>query len=149
MHDATLDQRIRDSFDRQQLMRTLGAELVHVADGDVRIRLPASPHLSQQDGFVHAGALSTIADSACGYACLTRMNDDDAVLSIEFKVNFLSPASGAAFEATGRVIRVGRAIAVASAEVVALRDEASPKCVAVMQATMMRVEGGAASPRRA
>ncbi len=121
-------------------MKTLGAELAGVADGEVRIRLPAAPHISQQHGFAHAGAIATIADSACGYACLTRMPEDAAVLSVEFKINLLAPAVGKAFVAVGRVVRVGKTISVATAEVLAENGEGAPKCIAVMQATMMRVE---------
>jgi len=121
-------------------MKTLGAELAGVADGEVRIRLPAAPHISQQHGYAHAGAIATIADSACGYACLTRMPEDAAVLSVEFKINLLAPAIGQAFIAVGRAVRVGRTISVATAEVLAESGEGAPKCIAVMQATMMRVE---------
>lgn len=135
-----LDQRIRDSFARQQLMRTLGAEVVSVADGEVRIRLPAAPHISQQHGFAHAGAIASIADSACGYACLTKMPEDAAVLSVEFKINLMAPASGISFLATGRVVRAGRTISVATAEVTAEDGKGGSKTIAVMQATMMRVE---------
>src|SRR6185369_10131783 len=121
------------------LMRTLGAELACVADGEVRIRLPFSPHISQQHGFAHAGAIASIADSACGYACLTKMPEDAAVLSVEFKINLLAPATGRSFLAVSKVVRAGRTISVATAEVLAESDDGTSKCIAVMQATMMRV----------
>lgn len=143
MQTPTAEIRVRESFARQALMKTLGAELVGVAEGEVRIRLPAAPHISQQHGYAHAGAIATIADSACGYACLTRMPDDAAVLSVEFKINLLAPAIGQAFVAVGRAVRVGRSISVATAEVLAENGEGAPKCIAVMQATMMRVEARA------
>jgi uncharacterized protein (TIGR00369 family) len=130
---------VRESFVRQALMATLGAELVSVGDGEVRIRMPASPHLSQQHGFAHAGAIASIADSACGYACLTKMPEDAAVLSVEFKVNLLAPAAGDAFMAHARVVRSGRTISVATAEVHA-ETGGERKLIALMQATMMRVE---------
>jgi uncharacterized protein (TIGR00369 family) len=132
--------RIRESFDRQALMKTLGAELDFVGDGEVRIRLAAAPHITQQHGFAHAGAIAAIADSACGYASLTRMPADAAVLSIEFKVNLLAPAVGQAFIAVAKVVRAGKTIAVATAEVLAIDGDRTPKCIAIMQATMMRVE---------
>lgn len=140
MEISTAERRVRESFDRQELMRTLGAELVSVGDGEVKIRLAASARIAQQHGFVHAGAIASIADSACGYACLTKMPEDAAILSIEFKINLLAPATGASFLAVGRAIRVGRTIAVATAEVLAEGGEGPPRCVAVMQATMMRVQ---------
>lgn len=140
MDHAALYDRIAGSFDRQQLLATLGARLVQVDDGQVDIELPASVSIQQQHGYAHAGAIATIADSACGYACLTRMPEDSAVLSVEFKINLLAPAVGERFIARGRVVRQGRTIGVASAEVVALAKDGSETAVAVMQATMMRLE---------
>ena len=140
MDPSNAESRVRASFDRQALMRTLNARLSRVGNGEVEITLPASPHILQQHGFVHAGALAAIADSACGYACLTRMPEDSGVLSIEFKINLLAPAEGREFLATARVVRVGRTISVAGAEVHAINDTGAPKCVAIMQATMMRVD---------
>src|ERR1051325_1109455 len=134
---------IAESFQRQRLLSTLGARLLRVAKGEVDIELPWSDAIQQQHGFVHAGALATIADSACGYACLTRMPAGSAVLSVEFKINLLAPAVGTRFVARGRAVRVGRTIGVATAEVVALAVGAGegPESVATpMQATMMRVE---------
>jgi uncharacterized protein (TIGR00369 family) len=143
MHDGQSERRVRESFDRQQLMRTLGAELASVQHGEVRIRLRASPHISQQHGFVHAGAIAAIADSACGYACLTQMPVGAAVLSVEFKINLMAPAVGESFLAVARTLRVGKTIAVATAEVLAESGDGATKCIAVMQATMMRVEAQA------
>jgi uncharacterized protein (TIGR00369 family) len=135
-----VNQAVRDSFARQALLATLGAELSGVSDGEVAIRLAFAPHLCQQHGFAHAGAIAAIADSACGYACLTRMPVGSAVLSIEFKINLLAPAKGSYFVARGRVVRMGRSIGVATAEVHAHEESGESKCIAVMQATMMRVE---------
>lgn len=143
MHPSLLHDRIAESFQRQRLLATLGARLLRVADGEVDIELPWSEAIQQQHGFVHAGAIATIADSACGYACLSRMPEGSAILSIEFKINMLSPAVGERFVARGRVVRVGRTVGVATAEVMAYAGDAAAKpetCVAIMQATMMRVE---------
>jgi uncharacterized protein (TIGR00369 family) len=137
---ASLHDRIADSFRRQQLLATLGARLVRVADAEVDIELPWSEAIQQQHGFAHAGALATIADSACGYACLTRMPEGSAVLSVEFKINLLAPAVGERFLARARVVRAGRTIGVATAEVLAQSSSAPDTLVALMQATMMRVE---------
>ena len=86
------ERRVRDSFARQRFMETLGASVESVGDGTVVLRLPVRDALTQQHGFMHAGAIATLADSACGYAALTKMPPDAAVLSIEFKVNMLAPA---------------------------------------------------------
>lgn len=140
MDNAHLHDRIAESFHRQRLLSTLGARLVRVADGEVDIELPWAETIQQQHGFVHAGAIATIADSACGYACLTRMPEGSAVLSVEFKINLLAPAVGERFVARGRVVRVGRTVGVATAEVVALAASKPDSVVALMQATMMRIE---------
>lgn len=140
MSATALHHRIAESFQRQRLLATLGARMLRVADGEVDIELPWSESIQQQHGFVHAGAIATIADSACGYACLTRMPEGSAVLSVEFKINLLSPAKGESFVARARVVRVGRTVGVATAEVVAHSSAKPDSVVALMQATMMRVE---------
>jgi uncharacterized protein (TIGR00369 family) len=84
---TTNEERVRQSFSRQAFMFTLGAELTAVDRGSVEIRLPFSPSLTQQNGYLHAGAISAVLDSACGYAALTMAADDREVLTVEFKVN--------------------------------------------------------------
>ncbi|MDB4893398.1 MAG: PaaI family thioesterase, partial [Gemmatimonadetes bacterium] len=86
-------------------MGTLGARLEHIAPGEVRIGVSHRPDLTQQHGFLHAGAVTSVVDSACGYAALTLMEPGAAVLSVEFKVNLLAPASGKEFVAIGKVVR--------------------------------------------
>ena len=121
-------------------MATLGARLARVGPGEVEIRLPFAPELGQQHGVLHAGAVTAVVDSACGYAALTLMPPGTAVLSVEFKVNLLAPAAGREFEATGRVVRAGRTLTVCAGEVVALRDGGGePEVVALIQATMIAV----------
>ncbi len=140
MNRDPLFRRICESFERQTLLRTLGASLSTVSDGVVEIVLPFAEAIRQQHGFVHAGAIATIADSACGYACLTRMPEGSVVLSVEFKINLLAPAVGERFIARGRAVRVGRTIGVATAEVVGVSADGAETVIALMQATMMRVE---------
>jgi uncharacterized protein (TIGR00369 family) len=136
--DPAFDSRVRTSFARQQLMATLGATLERVAPGEVDVRLPFQPSLSQQHGFLHAGAVTAIVDTACGYAALTLMPPGAAVLSIEFKVNLLAPGRGDSFLARGRVLKAGRTITVCAGEVHAsVRGE--ERLVASMTATMMCV----------
>ena len=135
-----MSDRVRDSFHKQKLMETLGATLTHVAPGEVDITLPYRDAITQQHGYVHAGAVATIADSAAGYAALSLMPDDAAVLSVEFKVNMLSPAEGPVLVARGRVVKSGRTITVCRADVFSVKD-GTEKIVATMQATMMAVRG--------
>ena len=138
--DPDFGPRVRASFAKQHLMRTIGAMLEDVEPGRVSIRLPFREDLTQQHGFLHAGTIAAVADSACGYAALTLMPSDAAVLSIEFKVNMLAPAKGEAIVARAEVIRGGRTIAVCRADVFAL-SEGQEKLVAAMQGTMMVVTG--------
>ena len=128
--------RVAASFARQAFMATLGAELVSVTPGEVTIAMPCRDALAQQQGAMHAGAVTAIVDSACGYAALSLMPPDADVVSVEFKVNLLAPARGDRLVATGRVVRAGRTLTVCAGEV-----RAGETLVAIMQATMMRVGG--------
>lgn len=86
-----IQERIRSSFDRQGLMSHLGARLSHIGPGRVHIVLPSRPEVTQQHGYFHAGATSSIADSAGGYAAFTLFPDNTSVLTVEYKINLLSP----------------------------------------------------------
>jgi uncharacterized protein (TIGR00369 family) len=136
--DPAYEARVRASFDRQRFMQTIGAQLVRVAPGEVDVELPVRDALVQQHGFVHAGALATVADSACGYAALSLMPAGAAVLSVEFKINLLAPAAGDRVIARGRVIRAGKTVTVCWGEVTAY-DGANERLVATMVGTMMTV----------
>ena len=138
--DAAFEQRVRASFARQRVMTTIGATLVTVAPGEVVIELPFREDLTQQHGFLHAAVITAIVDSACGYAAYTLMHADAAVLTAEYKVNFLAPAAGRKFIAYGRVTKPGRTLTVTTGDVVA-ETEAGPKPVATMLATMMSASG--------
>ena len=133
------ERRVRASFARQQLMATLGAFIAAVRPGEVEIELPFSEALTQQHGFVHAGAVAAIADSACGYAALSLMPENAAVLTTEFKINLMAPAAGDRFRACGRVVRPGRKLHVCLGEVFAERGD-TRKQIALMTASMMVVE---------
>ncbi len=135
-----LHTRIADSFGRQGLMTSLGARLVSVSEGEVQIELPFSAHLSQQHGYVHAGAITAVVDSACGYAALTLAPPECEVVTAEFKINLMRPAIGERFVAVGRVQNAGRLLTVCTGEVRAFKDGGS-KVVALMQATIVKVRG--------
>jgi uncharacterized protein (TIGR00369 family) len=136
--DPAFESRVRESFARQQLLTTLGATLERVAPGEVDIRLPFRAALSQQHGFLHAGAITSIVDTACGYAALTLMPAGAAVLTVEFKVSLLSPGRGDAFLARGRVLKAGRTLTFCTGEVLA-SGRGEERLVATMTATMMTV----------
>jgi uncharacterized protein (TIGR00369 family) len=135
--DAEFEQRVRASFAKQAFMATIGARLASVKPGEVVIELPFRADLVQQHGFLHAGVVTAVVDSACGYAALSLMPAGAAVLSVEFKVNLLKPAAGATFRAVGKVIRAGQTLTVCTGELEAAGKERA--VVAIMQATMMTV----------
>jgi uncharacterized protein (TIGR00369 family) len=136
--DTAFEARVRDSFAKQSVMATIGASLGRVAPGEVEIDLPNRPALGQQHGFLHAGVLATIMDSACGYAAFTLMPVDSAVLSVEFKINLLAPAAGERVVARAHVIRAGKNVSVCQADAFAVTG-GEEKHVATMVGTMMCV----------
>jgi uncharacterized protein (TIGR00369 family) len=133
-----VEARVRHSFARQGYMATLGAELVHIAAGEVDIALPFSDRLTQQDGFLHAGVVAGVTDSACGYAALTTMAAEAEVLTVEFKINLLAPAAGERLVARGRVIRSGRTLTVCRGDAVTI-SEGCEKHVATLTTTMIAI----------
>ena len=139
--DPDYEERVRASFARQQVMATLGAELTSVTPGIVEIELPFSDALTQQHGFLHAGIISTVLDSACGYAAYSMMPAGAAVLTIEFKINLLAPGRGERFLFRGSVTKPGRTIIVADGQAYAYSAEGEAKLVATMTGTMMTIMG--------
>ncbi len=133
---VTIFERVRDSFTQQQFMATLGAFLSAVKSGAVEIVVPFRADLTQQNGFVHAGVITSILDSACGYAALSVAPESVNVLSVEFKVNLLSPAVGERFVARAQVKRAGRTITVCAADAFAINGT-EEKLVATMLATII------------
>jgi uncharacterized protein (TIGR00369 family) len=135
--DAEYERRVRESFARQRVMSLMGASLGRVEPGAVTVVLPYREDLTQQNGFVHAGVITAVADSACGYAAYTLMPAGSEVLSVEFKVNLLRPAAGEEFVAEARVLKAGRTLTVARCDVHA-RAGGEARLVATMLATLIR-----------
>ena len=134
--DPQFAARVRASFGRQKAMALIGASLSVVEPGRVEIALPFREDLTQQKGFVHGGILGMIADSACGYAAFSLMPADCSLVTVEYKINILSPARGAVV-AKGRVVKHGRTLSVAHGEVYAQDG----KHLATMQQTLMMLPG--------
>jgi len=132
------EQEVRRNFAQQSVMTLIGASLSLVEPGIVEITLPYRQDLTQQNGYLHAGMITTIADSACGYAAFTLMPPGAGVLSVEFKVNLLRPAKGDSFVARAEVIKAGKTLTVVRADVFALSEE-DRTLIATMQGTMIRV----------
>lgn len=131
---------VRGSFAKQGLMKTIGADLTRVLPGAIEIVLPASPAVMQQHGFVHAAALAAIADNAAGYAALSLMPAGVGVLTTEFKINLLAPATGDRMLARAHVVKAGQTLTVAQTEVFA-ETAGQEKLVALLTATLMTVTG--------
>jgi len=134
--DPTRAAAIRESFSRQGFMITIGAEITAMERGRIEIRFAAAPALTQQNGFVHAGAVASVMDSACGYAAFTVAPDNTDVLSVEFKVNLLAPAVGELFVVRGEVKRAGKTLTVCAADAFS-RDGEKEKLIATMLGTMI------------
>jgi len=138
--DPQFHDRVRSSFNRQGVMTLIGAKLVDVSPGFVEIELPVRDDLTQQHGYLHAGVVTAVTDSACGYAALSLMPEGAEVLTVEYKVNFMSPASGQRLIARGRVVKPGRTITVCAGDAFIERD-GQERMVATMLATMILLSG--------
>jgi uncharacterized protein (TIGR00369 family) len=130
--------RVQASFDRQEMMRTLGVEVTSVGPGTVEMSLGHDDRFTQQHGFLHAGAVASVLDTACGYAAFSVMPPDAAVLTASYTINLLAPAAGERFTITGEVVRAGRTLVVCRGEAFADGDK---RPFAVMQATLTAVYG--------
>jgi uncharacterized protein (TIGR00369 family) len=132
------EQKVRESFGQQAFMATIGAQMTAVGPGTVEIRIPFDPKFTQQNNFVHAGVITSILDSACGYAALSVAPAKAEVLSVEFKVNLLAPAVGDSFVARAQVKRAGTTLTVCTADAFAL-NQRNEKLIATLQATIMNM----------
>ena len=135
--DPGFAERVRELALAQPLLATIGAILTRVEPGEVEIELPFRADLTQQTGFLHAGIVTAMVDTACGAAAYSLMPAGSGVLSVEFKVNLLAPAVGRSLRAIGRVVRAGRTITVCQGEAYAV-DDGRETAVATMLATMIR-----------
>jgi uncharacterized protein (TIGR00369 family) len=136
--DPDYDQRVRASFARQQVMRTLGVEIARLGPGEIELAMPYAHAYTQQHGFVHAGVIATALDSACGYAAYSLMPADAAVLTVEFKVNLLAPARGEGFAFRAHVVKPGKTLTVCDAGAWAV-DAGAERLIATMTGTLMAV----------
>ena len=139
--DPGFAERVRGSFERQRAMATIGASLARIEPGACEIELPFREDLTQQKGFVHGGIVGMIADSAAGYAAYSLMPADCSLVTVEYKMNILTPGRGT-LVAKGQVVKPGRTLTVARAEVYS-RDG---RHVASMQQTLMTLPGTPDAP---
>lgn len=139
------ESKVRESFARQAFMTTLGAEIGCSVPGEVEIHMPFNQRHTQQDGFVHAGVITSILDSACGYAAYSVAPPGCNVLTVEFKVNLLAPAVGIKFSAKGHVKRRGKTLTVCTADAFAINGDGE-KLIATMLGTIMTLPSPESSP---
>ncbi|MDX8347546.1 PaaI family thioesterase [Cognatiyoonia sp. IB215446] len=132
--------RMKADFDRQGAMAAMGITVGDVAPGRVVLEMPFNADFSQHHGFMHAGVITTVMDSACGFAAFTLMEADAEVLTVEFKCNFMAPAKGEAFRFEGNVVKAGRTLTFTEGRAVAI-EAGQEKLVATISATMMAVRG--------
>ncbi|QIK39712.1 PaaI family thioesterase [Pontivivens nitratireducens] len=136
------DARVRSSFDRQNVMRTMGISIADLSPGHIVLEMAHNDALTQQHGFLHAGIVSTALDSACGYAGFSLMPPEAAVLTAEFKINLLNPADGERFRFVADVVKPGRTLTICEARAYAVKGQ-KEKVVATMTATLMALVGRA------
>jgi uncharacterized protein (TIGR00369 family) len=140
--DPNYAARVRSSFERQRVMTWIGATLTHLAPGQCEITLPHKPELTQQHGYIHGGIIGTLGDSAAGYAGYTLMPHDASVLTVEYKMNIMAPGDGERLIARGEVIRAGRSLVIARADVFAVKAGKETLCATLLQ-TLMTMHGKA------
>ncbi|MHB8244620.1 MAG: PaaI family thioesterase [Acidimicrobiales bacterium] len=146
-HDPDYVHRARDSFSRQLVIEMIGAKMRRVEAGLVEIELPYRADLAQQHGYLHAGIVATIGDSAGGYAGYSLMPVASTVLTVEYKINLLAPAEGERFFATGRVINSGRTLTICEVDVEAFKDGVRTTCAWLLQ-TLVCLENRSDTPSR-
>ena len=141
--DPNYATRVREAFQRQHVMTWIGATLTDLAPGHCEITLPHKPELTQQHGYIHGGIIGTIGDTAAGFAAYTLMPHDAGVLTVEYKMNIMAPGDGEMMVARGEVIRAGRSLVVARADVFAVKAGRQTHCASLLQ-TLMTMHGGGA-----
>ena len=138
--DPAYAERVKSSFDRQRVMKLLGAKLARLAPGECDIELPFKAELTQQHGYFHGGIIGTIADSAGGYSAFTLMPEGSSVLTVEHKMNLLAPGDGELLIARGRVLKSGRTLVVSRVDVVVVKGERETLCATLLE-TLMTMDG--------
>lgn len=132
-----MEEEVLESYRKQGFMKHLGIEIISIEKGIVKVSCKKSDKLTQQNGFFHAGVITSIADAACGYAALTTMPKGSDVLSVEFKTNLMKPAVSDTIIATGKVIKSGRTLVFCEAKIT---DESEEITFATLQGTMICIQ---------
>lgn len=131
--------KVEQSFASQNFMDHIGAKLVDVQPGFCEMHIPFSENLTQQNGFFHAGVISTVADNVAGYASLSLMKEHSSVLSVEFKLNLMRPGAGELLIGKGHVLKYGKTLTICRADVFIVKDGVEKLCAAA-QLTMIEIQ---------
>lgn len=132
------EDKIKDSFARQKFMNFIGGKVVKVEDGFCEIHLPFKEELTQQHGFFHAGVISTLADNAAGYAAFSKMDENSSILTVEFKLNLMSPGDGEMLIAKAKVLKSGKTLTICRADVFIIKNGKQKLCAAA-QSTLIQL----------
>ena len=137
--DPNFEQKVRDSFDAQKFMGHIGARLTEVSPGYCEIRVPFQESLTQQNGFFHAGVISTIADNAAGYAAFYLMAEQASVLTVEIKLNLLAPGKGDMLIGRGTVLKSGKTLTICRSDLFVAQNGEEKLCAAG-QSTLIQLQ---------
>lgn len=130
--------RVTDSFNRQGFMKLIGARLARVEPGFCEIQVPYDVNLTQQHSFFHAGVVATVADNASGYAAFSLMSKDSSILTVEFKLNLISPAAGELLFGRSNVLKYGRTLTICRSDIFVVKDGIEKLCAA-SQSTLIEL----------
>ncbi|WP_438422702.1 PaaI family thioesterase [Aquimarina macrocephali] len=135
----TYKKKVKESFERQQFMKLINAQLIDVQPGYCEIHVPYHSSLTQQHGFFHAGIISTIADNAAGYAGFSLMEENSSVLTVEFKINLMAPGDGELLIGKSSVLKNGRTLTICKSEVFIIKNGNEKLCAAA-QLTLIELK---------
>lgn len=130
--------KIEDSFNKQQFMEYIHAKLIEVKPGFCEIHVPYNSNLTQQNGFFHAGVIGTIADNVAGYAGFSLMEEHSSILTVEFKLNLISPANGDLLIGRGHVVKSGKTLTICRSDIYIISQNREKLC-AIAQSTLIQL----------
>jgi uncharacterized protein (TIGR00369 family) len=140
--DADYAIRVQGSFAKQQFMTSIKAKITRLEPGYCEIKVPYDINLTQQHGFFHAGIVGSVADSAAGYAAFSLMDKNSSILSVEFKLNLISPADGMFLIGKSNVLKYGKTLTICRSEVYVMKDGVEKLCAA-SQSTLIDLQNRA------
>lgn len=139
--DPLYREKVKESFYKQKFMHFIGADLVKVEAGYCEIELQYQEELSQHDGFFHGGVIGTLADNAGGFAAYSLMPAEYNVLTVEYKLNIVSPGVGESLLSCGEVLKAGRTLTTCRTEVYAFSKGHKKLCATSLMTLIATKKG--------